>query len=66
MAAEGRTATNVVNAGAANGEVAPFVGHNTFLRWKALQGAAFVDPADGQEKIWSKSNVSEDFDIAFR
>ena len=53
-------------AGAANGEVAPFVGHNAFLRWKALQDAAFIDPADGQEKIWSESNVSEDFDIALR
>ena len=52
--------------GAANGEVAPFVGHNAFLRWKALQDAAFVDPADGQEKIWSESNVSEDFDMALR
>jgi len=25
----------------ANGEVAPFVGHNAFLRWSALQDAAF-------------------------
>lgn len=50
---------------AANGEVAPFVGHNAFLRWKALQDAAFVDK-DGEEKIWSESNVSEDFDMALR
>ncbi|KAI0916116.1 hypothetical protein AcW1_010030 [Taiwanofungus camphoratus] len=50
----------------ANGEVAPFVGHNAFLRWRAFQDAAFVDPADGQEKIWSESNVSEDFDMALR
>ncbi|KAG1733862.1 glycosyl transferase family group 2-domain-containing protein [Suillus paluster] len=27
----------------ANGEVAPFVGHNAFLRWSALQDAVFVD-----------------------
>jgi len=27
----------------ANGEVAPFVGHNAFLRWSALQDAAYVD-----------------------
>ena len=33
--------------GAANGEVAPFVGHNAFLRWSALQDAAFVDEALG-------------------
>jgi membrane glycosyltransferase len=50
----------------ANGEVAPFVGHNAFLRWKAIQDAAFIDPADGQEKIWSEANVSEDFDMALR
>ena len=50
----------------ANGEVPPFVGHNAFLRWKALQDAAFVDLDDGIEKIWSESNVSEDFDMALR
>ncbi|PFH51644.1 hypothetical protein AMATHDRAFT_191111 [Amanita thiersii Skay4041] len=50
----------------ANGEVAPFVGHNAFLRWKAMQDAAFVDPLDRKEKIWSESNVSEDFDMALR
>ncbi|KZT25599.1 hypothetical protein NEOLEDRAFT_1065128 [Neolentinus lepideus HHB14362 ss-1] len=50
----------------ANGEVAPFMGHNAFLRWRALQDAAFVDPVDGQEKIWSETNVSEDFDMALR
>ncbi|KAL4063684.1 glycosyl transferase family group 2-domain-containing protein [Scleroderma yunnanense] len=51
----------------ANGEVAPFVGHNAFLRWSALQDAAFADPHDnGKIKIWSESNVSEDFDMALR
>ena len=70
----------------ANGEVAPFVGHNAyvraarvfanvgahafkflyrFLRWKAVQDAAFID-RDGKEKIWSESHVSEDFDMAMR
>ncbi|OBZ72965.1 hypothetical protein A0H81_07226 [Grifola frondosa] len=47
-------------------EVAPFVGHNAFLRWSALQDAAFVDEADGVRKIWSEANVSEDFDMALR
>ena len=50
----------------ANGEVAPFVGHDAFLRWSALQDAAFIDEADeadGKKKIWSESNVSEDFDF---
>lgn len=50
----------------ANGEVAPFMGHNAFLRWRALQDAAFVDTADGKTKIWSENNVSEDFDMALR
>lgn len=52
--------------GCANGEVAPFVGHNAFLRWSAIQDAAFIDPDDGLKKIWSESNVSEDFDMALR
>lgn len=55
-----------ISMGCANGEVAPFVGHNAFLRWSALQDAAFIDPADGKKKIWSESNVSEDFDMALR
>ncbi|KAA1477055.1 hypothetical protein DENSPDRAFT_867478 [Dentipellis sp. KUC8613] len=50
----------------ANGEVAPFVGHNAFLRWRAMQDAAFVDSTDGKEKIWSEAHVSEDFDMALR
>jgi len=51
----------------ANGEVAPFVGHNAFLRWSALQDAAFEDAGDNnRKKIWSETNVSEDFDMALR
>lgn len=53
-------------AACANGEVAPFVGHNAFLRWKAIQDASFQDSTDGEEKIWSEHNVSEDFDMAMR
>ncbi|KAJ7729356.1 hypothetical protein B0H16DRAFT_1734293 [Mycena metata] len=30
------------------------------------EDAAFIDPADGKEKIWSETNVSEDFDMALR
>ncbi|KAL7424393.1 hypothetical protein Q5752_000075 [Cryptotrichosporon argae] len=48
----------------ASGEVAPFVGHNAFLRWSALQECMFVDPEDGVHKIWSEDHVSEDFQIA--
>ncbi|CDW97217.1 hypothetical protein [Sporisorium scitamineum] len=49
----------------AAGDVAPFMGHNAFLRWSAMQEASFVDPEDGIRKIWSESHVSEDFDMAF-
>ncbi|KAE8540333.1 hypothetical protein D1P53_003278 [Cryptococcus gattii VGV] len=48
----------------ASGEVAPFVGHNAFLRWSALQECMFVDPDDNIRKIWSEDHVSEDFQIA--
>lgn len=61
-----RRINKCISVGCANGEIAPFVGHNAFLRWSALQDAAFVDPEDGKKKIWSESNVSEDFDMALR
>ncbi|KAG9312748.1 glycosyl transferase family group 2-domain-containing protein [Chiua virens] len=61
-----RRINKCISLGCSNGEVAPFVGHNAFLRWSALQDAAFIDPADGKKKIWSESNVSEDFDMALR
>ncbi|TFK37024.1 glycosyl transferase family group 2-domain-containing protein [Crucibulum laeve] len=61
-----RRINKCISISCANGEVAPFMGHNAFLRWKAIQDAAFIDPADGKEKIWSESNVSEDFDMALR
>ncbi|ODO03115.1 hypothetical protein I350_05960 [Cryptococcus amylolentus CBS 6273] len=48
----------------ASGEVAPFVGHNAFLRWSALQECMSTDPDDGVSKIWSEDHVSEDFQIA--
>ncbi|KAF8962847.1 glycosyl transferase family group 2-domain-containing protein [Flammula alnicola] len=61
-----RRINKCISLACANGEVAPFVGHNAFLRWSALQDAAFIDPADKIKKIWSESNVSEDFDMALR
>ncbi|KAF8589551.1 hypothetical protein K439DRAFT_1332659 [Ramaria rubella] len=61
-----RRINKCISMACANGEVAPFVGHNAFLRWEAIQDASFIDPADGQRKIWSESNVSEDFDMALR
>ncbi|EOO01079.1 putative glycosyl transferase family 2 protein [Phaeoacremonium minimum UCRPA7] len=61
----------------ANGDVSPFVGHNAFLRWSALQETSFEtvdnplyenDPnsTTPYEKFWSESHVSEDFDISLR
>lgn len=47
-----------------SGDVAPFVGHNTFIRWKAIQAVSWED--EGMTKYWSDSHVSEDFDIALR
>ncbi|KAF2021806.1 hypothetical protein BU24DRAFT_417432 [Aaosphaeria arxii CBS 175.79] len=47
-----------------NGDCAPFVGHNTFIRWKAIQSIAFEE--DGQTKFWSEDHVSEDFDVSLR
>jgi hypothetical protein len=44
--------------------VAPFVGHNAFLRWSALQECAEVDDYDGEKRVWSERHVSEDFQVA--
>lgn len=49
----------------ANGDVAPFVGHNAILRWSAIQQVSYVDE-DNYEKFWSESHVSEDFDMSLR
>ena len=50
----------------ANGDVAPFVGHNAFIRWAAVQSIGYDDVEDGREKFWSEATVSEDFDMALR
>lgn len=55
-----------INFAVANGDVAPFVGHNAFLRWSAVQDVAFVDNDSQSEKYWSENTVSEDFDMALR
>ncbi|KZV91292.1 hypothetical protein EXIGLDRAFT_770018 [Exidia glandulosa HHB12029] len=61
-----RRINHAISVACSNGEIAPFVGHNAFLRWSAVQEAAFIDSADGKRKFWSESHVSEDFDIALR
>ncbi|KAK8210886.1 glycosyl transferase family group 2-domain-containing protein [Phyllosticta capitalensis] len=48
------------------GDVAPFVGHNAWLRWSAVQNIAYDCELDGREKYWSEETVSEDFDMALR
>ncbi len=54
-----------INYTVANGDVAPFVGHNAILRWSAIQQVSYMDE-DGYEKFWSESHVSEDFDMSLR
>ncbi|PHH82031.1 hypothetical protein CDD82_7230 [Ophiocordyceps australis] len=49
----------------ANGDVAPFVGHNAMLRWSAIQQVSYRDD-DDYDKFWSESHVSEDFDMSLR
>jgi cellulose synthase/poly-beta-1,6-N-acetylglucosamine synthase-like glycosyltransferase len=46
----------------AGGTMGPFVGHNAFLRWSALQETMFEE--DGVRKVWSESHVSEDFALS--
>ncbi|UNI18966.1 hypothetical protein JDV02_005195 [Purpureocillium takamizusanense] len=48
-----------------SGEVAPFVGHNAFLRWQAVQEVGVAEDS-GHVPYWSESHVSEDFDMALR
>jgi hypothetical protein len=56
----------MIRLAVANGDVAPFVGHNAILRWSALQDISYECELDGGEKFWSESTVSEDFDMALR
>ncbi|KAH8202362.1 hypothetical protein TruAng_003435 [Truncatella angustata] len=47
-----------------SGDCAPFVGHNAFLRWKAVQSVSFME--NDELKFWSENHVSEDFDMSLR
>lgn len=51
---------------AAGGDVAPFVGHNAFLRWSAIQEIKMTDPETGYNTWWSEDHVSEDFEMALK
>lgn len=55
-----------INFAVANGDVAPFVGHNAIMRWSAVQEIAYECPDDAREKYWSEATVSEDFDMSLR
>lgn len=47
-----------------SGDCPCFVGHNAFVRWKALQSVAFEE--DNTNKFWSESHVSEDLHLSMR
>lgn len=49
----------------AAGDVGPFVGHNAFLRWAAIQELMWSDEK-GDRKWWSESHVSEDFEMSLK
>jgi hypothetical protein len=57
---------NSIQFAVGNGDCAPFVGHNTFIRWAALQSISWYDEEDKCTKFWSDSHVSEDFDVSLR
>ncbi|GAO48090.1 hypothetical protein G7K_2277-t1 [Saitoella complicata NRRL Y-17804] len=50
----------------AGGDMAPFVGHNAFIRWAAVQSSAEWTHEDGNPRWWSESHVSEDFEMALK
>lgn len=51
----------------AGGDVAPFVGHNAFLRWSAIQELEYKSlHDDGQRRWWSETHVSEDFELSMK
>ncbi|CCG81822.1 Putative uncharacterized protein [Taphrina deformans PYCC 5710] len=48
----------------AGGDVCPFIGHNAFIRWSALQEIAVLD--NDKRRWWSEVHVSEDFELSMR
>lgn len=51
---------------AAGGDVAPFVGHNAFIRWTAVQEIVQDTPGSDYKTWWSEEHVSEDFEMALK
>jgi membrane glycosyltransferase len=60
-----RTIYTAMEWAVASGDDAPFLGHNAFIRWTSLRELSYTDN-DGEEKWWSESHVSEDFDLSIR
>lgn len=51
---------------AASGEAASFIGHNAFLRWKAVQSVGTKREGTDFVAYWSGNNVSEDLEMALK
>lgn len=49
----------------ANGAMAPLMGHNVFLRWRAMQEVSSMED-DGELSVFSPHHVSEDFEMALK
>lgn len=49
-----------------NGECSPFVGHNAFVRWKAIQDVAMDTGNPDYVMYWSEYHISEDFNMSIR
>jgi len=50
-----------------SGSAVPLVGHNAFIRWEAMKKSSWTDDTDFQRiKIWSETNVSEDFHLSLK
>ncbi|GAA5852955.1 hypothetical protein JCM8547_004747 [Rhodosporidiobolus lusitaniae] len=60
------TVNHSISWNVANGASAPFMGHNAYLRWSAMQHQSLANPnnADNvwtKNNVWSEEHVSEDF-----
>lgn len=49
----------------ANGAMAPLMGHNVFLRWRAMQEVSKMED-DKEISVFSPHHVSEDFEMALK
>lgn len=64
-----RTIYDAMEWAVGNGDNAPFVGHNAFIRWSAIQDIGWTESTGSgaeDKKWWSEGHVSEDFDLSIR